>query len=295
MADLAVPFLELYADDAQAFAVFRTFMARARQNFLPGMHSVQRQMRLLGTALQRVDSQLHRHLAATGAGSYVFAFQMLLLQLRREVSLPDTFTLWERMWASEELLTAARREQRQLQHQRQRRGRSALRGLRWRPASTTAEAASQQGGPTGAAAAEPPAPPPSGGGAAEAEGGLQQGQGVAPAPARGVPEAPATEADGGAERVDLCVYVVAAALRAQRRALLGCHSMEEVVQFVNRFPPPGNVVALVRDAERIYRACEEGDGGAAVGPLRILSGCWRPHQQPLPATAGGSQAWAAPP
>ncbi|GLI64858.1 hypothetical protein VaNZ11_008243 [Volvox africanus] len=45
MADLAVPFLELYpTDDDMAFTVCRAFMARVWENFLPGMLGIQRQL-----------------------------------------------------------------------------------------------------------------------------------------------------------------------------------------------------------------------------------------------------------
>ncbi|GIL45045.1 hypothetical protein Vafri_2002 [Volvox africanus] len=110
MADLAVPFLELYpTDDEMAFTVFRAFMARVRENFLPGMLGIQRQLQQLGSALCHVDVELHRHMVKIGADNYIFAFQMLFLHLKRESSLPNLLSLWESMWACEELLTQEQR------------------------------------------------------------------------------------------------------------------------------------------------------------------------------------------
>ncbi|EFJ47555.1 hypothetical protein VOLCADRAFT_91998, partial [Volvox carteri f. nagariensis] len=74
------------------------------------------------------------------------------------------------------------------------------------------------------------------------------------------PPPQAHEAGAAVARVDLCLYVVAAALLQHRKSLLACRSMEEVVQFVNRFPPPTDVIALVRAAERIYRKCKGRNG-----------------------------------
>ncbi|PNW70328.1 hypothetical protein CHLRE_17g715400v5 [Chlamydomonas reinhardtii] len=226
MTDLLAPFLEVYADDQEAFTAFCGLMARVRANFLCGMEDMHRQLRLLGEVLGRLDGRLHRHLVAVGAGSFVFAFQMLLLQLRREVAWEDVFVLWETMWAREARLADAL------------------------------------------------APPlAAGSGAAVAEASQAQ----LPQPQQQVPPAQQLGAAAAAwAGADLRVFVVAAALRGQRTALLSCASLEEVVQFVNRFPRPTKVVALVEQAEYMFvkfrRLQRPSSGGGRSGSL---SGCLR--------------------
>ncbi|KAG2450593.1 hypothetical protein HYH02_004433 [Chlamydomonas schloesseri] len=231
MTDLCAPLLEVYPrDDQQAFDAFCGLMGRVRANFLGGMADMRRQLGLLGEVLGRLDARLHRHLVVIGAGSYVFAFQMLLLQLRREVAWADVFVLWETMWAREARLAAAS-------------------GLP--PAAAGRGAAVAE-----TSQAQPPLQP-------QQQQQHQQYQELVPPPLQ------------GAVRVDLRVFVVAAALLGQRAALLSCASMEEVVQFANHFPQPTNVVALVDQAERLFlkfgRLQRQRNGGSLSGCLR--GGC----------------------
>ncbi|GIL76343.1 hypothetical protein Vretifemale_5962 [Volvox reticuliferus] len=289
MADLAVPFLELYpTDDEMAFTVFRAFMARVRENFLPGMLGIQRQLQQLGGALGHVDIELHRHLVKIGAGNYIFAFQMLFLHLKRESSLPNLLTLWECMWACEDLLAQEQRRCEPLVC-RQQTSPAAAHGvpetLLTPPSAAVAESITEPQQPValvcvndgqereGITGSKQPS-------AREAAREEDQQQPLAAGTA-----VEATVVGIPAARVYLCVYVVAAALRRERKALLACGSMEEVLQFVNKFPSLNDVVGLVHDAEHIYKKCEgsargqQQCGGPALsglGNLCILANCFRP-------------------
>ncbi|KXZ44603.1 hypothetical protein GPECTOR_65g221 [Gonium pectorale] len=397
LTDLAAPFLELYDRDEEAFAVFCSFMSRLRRNFLAGMHDMHRQLQALGAVMERADRRLHRHLVKVGAGSYVFAFQMLMLVLRREVAWADVFTLWECMWASEALLAAdpaAATTKQQLHMQLGGAGQPSLGmapagkrpscqadapsqqqptqsprpsaqcpahhhhhhhhlsagkdgsaagggggGLPQQPAaeapvprdegcgeprplppllSPGSRAATPRGGdgsqrsspsvvcdasvilvasPTGSTPRlplpplmpQPPAPKPkatrdSADGATGAEAAVAPAPGAAPQPTAGLDTA-ATPTSPQPPRADLRVYVVAAALRSQRRALLACRSLEEVIQFASRFPRIGDVIGLVHDAERLYNCCRCASDGAArraagaakAKRLSFLPSCLRPE------------------
>lgn len=51
--------------------------------------------------MQLTDVQLFKHLAQIGAESLLFAFRMLLVLFRRELSFDDALCMWEMMWAAD--------------------------------------------------------------------------------------------------------------------------------------------------------------------------------------------------
>ncbi|GBF90600.1 hypothetical protein Rsub_03172 [Raphidocelis subcapitata] len=106
MADLAAPFVHLYASNAEAFAVYRCLMRPLAQNFAEGLAAIAGQLRELRALLAALEAPLLRHIEGLGAGGFETAFQMLLLMFRRELSWGDTFTFWEALWAGEALARA---------------------------------------------------------------------------------------------------------------------------------------------------------------------------------------------
>ncbi|KAJ0944196.1 putative Rab-GTPase-TBC domain-containing protein [Helianthus annuus] len=78
-------------------------MRRLRGNFkcIGSTVGVESQLCNLANVIQVVDPKLHKHLDHIGGGDYLFAFRMLMVLFRREVSFGDSLYLWEMMWALE--------------------------------------------------------------------------------------------------------------------------------------------------------------------------------------------------
>ncbi|KAL8264318.1 hypothetical protein R6Q59_022448 [Mikania micrantha] len=103
MSDLCSPMIMLLEDEADAFWCFERLMRRLRGNFkcIGSTVGVESQLCNLANVIQVVDPKLHKHLEHVGGGDYLFAFRMLMVLFRREVSFGDSLYLWEMMWALE--------------------------------------------------------------------------------------------------------------------------------------------------------------------------------------------------
>nr|GEW41586.1 hypothetical protein [Tanacetum cinerariifolium] len=89
--------------EADAFWCFERLMRRLRGNFkcVGNSVGVESQLCNLANVIQVVDPKLHKHLDYLGGGDYLFAFRMLMVLFRRELSFGDSLFLWEMMWALE--------------------------------------------------------------------------------------------------------------------------------------------------------------------------------------------------
>lgn len=102
MSDLLSPFVVLYEDDADAFWCFEMLLRRMRENFqLEGPTGVMKQLEALWKIMELTDTELFEHLSAIGAESLHFAFRMLLVLFRRELSFEESLSMWEMMWAAD--------------------------------------------------------------------------------------------------------------------------------------------------------------------------------------------------
>ncbi|KAM0007245.1 putative Rab-GTPase-TBC domain-containing protein [Helianthus debilis subsp. tardiflorus] len=103
MSDLCSPMIMLLEDEADAFWCFERLMRRLRGNFkcIGSTVGVESQLWNLANVIHVVDPKLHKHLDYIGGGDYLFAFRMLMVLFRREVSFGDSLYLWEMMWALE--------------------------------------------------------------------------------------------------------------------------------------------------------------------------------------------------
>lgn len=103
MSDICSPMIILIENEADAFWCFEHAMQRLRENFKCGTSSVgvQAQLSTLSQIIKVIDPKLHQHLEVLDGGEYLFAFRMLMVLLRRELSFVDTLYLWELMWAME--------------------------------------------------------------------------------------------------------------------------------------------------------------------------------------------------
>ncbi|CAO2207693.1 unnamed protein product [Urochloa humidicola] len=102
MSDLLSPFVVTYEDDADAFWCFEMLLRRMRENFqMEGPTGVMKQLQALWKILELTDIELFEHLSAIGAESLHFAFRMLLVLFRRELSFEESLIMWEMMWAAD--------------------------------------------------------------------------------------------------------------------------------------------------------------------------------------------------
>ncbi|XP_022761594.1 small G protein signaling modulator 1-like isoform X2 [Durio zibethinus] len=102
MSDLLSPFVVLFEDNADAFWCFEMLIRRMRENFqMEGPTGVMKQLQALWHILEFADREMFAHLSNIGAESLHFAFPMLLVLFRRELSFSEALCMWEMMWAAD--------------------------------------------------------------------------------------------------------------------------------------------------------------------------------------------------
>lgn len=102
MSDLLSPFVVLFEDDADAFWCFEMLIRRTRENFkMEGPTGVMKQLQALWHILELTDREMFSHLSHIGAESLHFAFRMLLVLFRRELSFNEALCMWEMIWAAD--------------------------------------------------------------------------------------------------------------------------------------------------------------------------------------------------
>ncbi|XP_070006348.1 rab GTPase-activating protein 22 isoform X3 [Nicotiana tabacum] len=102
MSDLLSPFVVLFEDNADAFWCFEMLLRRMRENFqMEGPTGVMKQLQALWHIVEFTDRQMFSHLSSIGAESLHFAFRMLLVLFRRELSFNEVLCMWEMMWAAD--------------------------------------------------------------------------------------------------------------------------------------------------------------------------------------------------
>lgn len=102
MSDLLSPFVVLFEDDADAFWCFEMLLRRMRENFqMDGPTGVIKQLQALWHILEVADREMFAHLSHIGAENLHFAFRMLLVLFRREISFNEALCMWEMMWAAD--------------------------------------------------------------------------------------------------------------------------------------------------------------------------------------------------
>ncbi|WIA29500.1 hypothetical protein OEZ86_012001 [Tetradesmus obliquus] len=101
MSDLLLPFVLLMEDDALAFWCFVSLMQRQnlRRNFAADESGIFAQLRCLGQVLEVHDKPLMFRLHQLGASECHFAYRMLVVLMRRDLSMAQVMQLWEVLWA----------------------------------------------------------------------------------------------------------------------------------------------------------------------------------------------------
>jgi hypothetical protein len=102
MSDLLSPFVVLFEDNADAFWCFVMLLRRMKENFqMEGPTGVMKQLEALWHILEYTDRDMFSHLSRIGAQNLHFAFRMLLVLFRRELSFNEALCMWEMMWAAD--------------------------------------------------------------------------------------------------------------------------------------------------------------------------------------------------
>lgn len=102
MSDLLSPFVVLFEDNADAFWCFEMLLRRIRENFkMDGLTGIMKQLQALWHILELTDKEMFSHLSIIGAESLHFAFRMLLVLFRRELSFNEALCMWEMIWAAD--------------------------------------------------------------------------------------------------------------------------------------------------------------------------------------------------
>ncbi|KAG8375907.1 hypothetical protein BUALT_Bualt09G0007900 [Buddleja alternifolia] len=102
MSDLLSPFVVLFEDDADAFWCFEMLLRRMRENFkMEGLTGIMKQLQALWHILELTDKEMFSHFSHIGAESLHFAFRMLLVLFRRELSFNEALCMWEMIWAAD--------------------------------------------------------------------------------------------------------------------------------------------------------------------------------------------------
>ncbi|XP_020223520.1 small G protein signaling modulator 1 isoform X1 [Cajanus cajan] len=102
MSDLLSPFVVIFEDNADAFWCFEMLLRRMRENFqMEGPTRVMKQLQALWDILELLEKEMFAHLSKIGAESLHFAFRMLLVLFRRELSFNESLSMWEMMWAAD--------------------------------------------------------------------------------------------------------------------------------------------------------------------------------------------------
>ncbi|XVE81009.1 hypothetical protein DITRI_Ditri15bG0028100 [Diplodiscus trichospermus] len=103
MSDLLSPFVVIFEDNADAFwCCFEMLIRRMRENFqMEGPTGVMKQLQALWHILKLSSKEIFAHLSNIGAESLHFAFPMLLVLFRRELSFSEALRMWEMMWAAD--------------------------------------------------------------------------------------------------------------------------------------------------------------------------------------------------
>ncbi|XP_021901977.1 TBC1 domain family member 15-like [Carica papaya] len=96
MSDLLSPFVVPFEDGADAFWFLEMLIRRTRANFqMEEPTGVMKQLQTLWHILQLTDREMFSYLWQIGAESLHFAFRMLLVLFRWELSFNDALRMWE--------------------------------------------------------------------------------------------------------------------------------------------------------------------------------------------------------
>ncbi len=101
MTDLVQPFAEIFQDEAMSFWAFASFMKTARENFMTDESGIMKRISLIKLVISDIAPELFEKINEIGAGSFFFSYRMILVFLRRELSIKDATLFWETIWVED--------------------------------------------------------------------------------------------------------------------------------------------------------------------------------------------------
>ena len=101
MTDLIQPFVQTFRDESACFWAFATFMESARENFMSDESGIMTRLSLVKMVMADISPEVFSYLNEIGAESFFFSYRMILVLLRRELSVENTMLFWEVMWAED--------------------------------------------------------------------------------------------------------------------------------------------------------------------------------------------------
>jgi len=101
MTDLIQPFAQIFHDQSISFWAFEAFMERARENFMTDESGIMTRISLIKMVLADISPDLFFRLNEIGAESFFFTYRMILVLLRRELSIEDSMLFWEILWTED--------------------------------------------------------------------------------------------------------------------------------------------------------------------------------------------------
>ncbi len=101
MTDLVQPFAQIFQEEARSFWAFERFMRTARENFMTDESGISKRISQVKMVMCDLAPDLFEKLNRIGAESFFFTYRMILVFLRRELSLSDSILFLELMWAEE--------------------------------------------------------------------------------------------------------------------------------------------------------------------------------------------------
>mmetsp|Transcript_1464 Transcript_1464/g.4221 ORF Transcript_1464/g.4221 Transcript_1464/m.4221 type:complete len:150 (+) Transcript_1464:43-492(+) len=76
-------------------------MESARENFMTDESGIMTKISLVKMVLADISQDVFSWLNEIGAESFFFVYRMILVQLRRELSIEDSMLFWEVLWAED--------------------------------------------------------------------------------------------------------------------------------------------------------------------------------------------------
>ena len=101
MTDLIQPFAQIFQEEAMSFWSFDSFMKSARENFMTDESGIMKRIGLLKLVIVEVAPDLFQTFDDIGAGSFFFAYRMILVFLRRELTIDVSILFWEILWVED--------------------------------------------------------------------------------------------------------------------------------------------------------------------------------------------------
>ncbi|TRY76589.1 hypothetical protein TCAL_00110 [Tigriopus californicus] len=100
MSDLLSPIMAVMIDEGQAYVSFCALMTRLKSNFMSDGKAMTKKFEHLSQSLLYYDPEFFYYLKQRHADDLLYCYRWLVLEMKREFSFEDAFTVAEVIWAS---------------------------------------------------------------------------------------------------------------------------------------------------------------------------------------------------